>query len=318
MNVLVTGGAGFIGHHLVRALVARGDDVVVFDDFSTGRRDRVMDAGASRIVEGDIRDGPALAAALKGREIVFHEAAIASVAQSMADPWTTNSVNVDGTICLILEAADAGVRRLVVASSAAVYGGNPELPSSESQRPDPQSPYATSKLATEHYVHNIGAIRGIETVALRYFNVFGPGQDPNAEYAAVVPRFIRAGLESDRPIVYGDGHQSRDFVFVDDVVAANLLAAEPRTVGGLTANVGSGESCSLLELLGAVSDAVGRPLEPVFEGSRPGDVRHSRADTAVAADRLGFLPKVGLPEAIRRTVAWYREPTAAARVAADR
>lgn len=318
MNVLVTGGAGFIGHHLVRALVARGDDVVVLDDLSTGRRDRVMDAGASRIVEADIRDGPALVAALKGREIVFHEAAIASVVQSVADPWTTNSVNVDGTIRLATKAADAGVRRLIVASSAAVYGRNPDLPSNESQRPDPQSPYATSKLATEHYAHNIGTIRGIETVALRYFNVFGPGQDPNAEYAAVVPRFIRAGLESNRPIVYGDGRQSRDFIFVDDVVAANLLAAEVKTVSGLTANVGSGQGCSLLELLEAVGDAVGRTLEPVFDEPRPGDVLHSRAGTDVAAARLGFLPMIGLPEAIRRTVAWYRESGAASAVAADR
>jgi UDP-glucose 4-epimerase len=311
VNVLVTGGAGFIGHHLVRALVARGDDVVVFDDFSTGRRDRVSDIGASRIVEGDLREGPSLVTALKGREIVFHEAAITSVARSVIDPVTTNSVNVDGTVRLMVEAADAGIRRLVVASSAAVYGGSPTLPTAESQRPDPKSPYATSKLATEHYVHNIGAARAIETVALRYFNVFGPGQDPNAEYAAVVPRFIAAALRGERPVVYGDGRQTRDFTFIDDVVAANLLAADVTTVAGLTANIGSGETCSLLDLLGAVGDAVGRTLEPIFEASRPGDVHDSRADTSLAGDRLGYLSTIGLMEAIRRTVASYHDLAAA-------
>lgn len=310
MKVLVTGGAGFIGHHLVKALVARGDDVVVFDDFSTGRRDRVSNAGASRIIEGDLREGPGLVEALEGREVVFHQAAIASVARSVVDPVTTNSVNVDGTIRLMVRAADAGVRRLVVASSSAVYGGNPELPSRESQRPDPLSPYATSKLATEYYVHNIGTTSGIETVALRYFNVFGPGQDPNAEYAAVVPRFITAALGPGRPVIYGDGHQSRDFTFVGDVVAANLSAADVPDVAGLTANVGSGERRSLLDLLGAVGAAAGRTLDPTFEAARPGDVRDSQADISLAAERLGYRAAVDLAVGIRRTMAWYREPMA--------
>lgn len=307
MKILVTGGAGFIGHHLVKALVARGDDVVVFDDFSSGRRERMSGVGVSRTVEGDLRAGPGLLEALNGREVVFHQAAIASITRSLVDPVATNAVNVDGTIRLMVAAADAGVRRVVVASSSAVYGGNPELPSRESDRPDPRSPYATSKLATEHYVHNIGSASGIETVALRYFNVFGPGQDPNAEYAAVVPRFITAALGPDRPVVYGDGHQSRDFAFVDDVVAANLSAADVPDVTGLTANVGSGERCSLLHLLEAVGKAVGRPLDPVFEASRPGDVRDSQADVSLAAERLGYRAAVDLAEGIRRTVAWYRE-----------
>lgn len=310
MRVLVTGGGGFIGHHLVTALVARGDDVVVFDDFSTGRRDRLPGARAARIVEGDIREGPALPEALRDREVVFHLAAIASVVRSVVDPVTTNAVNVDGTVRLMVEAAPAGVRRVIAASSSSVYGGDPQLPSRETHRPDPQSPYATSKLATEHYLHNIGAATGIETVALRYFNVFGPGQDPNAEYAAVVPRFITAALGPDRPTVYGDGRQSRDFAFVGDVVAANLAAAAAPNVAGLTANIGSGRRHSLLDLLRAVGDAAGRSLDPVFEAPRPGDVRDSQADISLAADRLGFRPSVDLAEGILRTTAWYREAAA--------
>jgi UDP-glucose 4-epimerase len=305
VNVLVTGGAGFIGHHLVRALVGAGHDVVVFDDFSSGQRDRVSQSGASRIVEGDLRMGAGLIQALEGREVVFHEAALVSVARSVIDPVATNAINVDGTIRLMIAAAEAGVRRVVVASSSAVYGASAELPSRESQRPDPQSPYATSKLAAEHYVHNLGSASGIETVALRYFNVFGPGQDPQAEYAAVVPRFIMAALSSTQPIIYGDGMQSRDFTFVDDVVAANLMAAEAPRVNGLTVNVGSGERRSLLELLSAVGQAVDCTLDPLFEAPRAGDIRDSQADVSLAAERLGYRAAIDLSEGIRRSVAWY-------------
>jgi UDP-glucose 4-epimerase len=306
MKVLVTGGAGFIGHHLVSALIARGDDVAILDDFSTGSRDRVARSGA-RIVEGDLRTGLSLLDALHGCEVVFHEAAMVSVARSVVDPIATNSVNVDGTLRLMVEAANAGVRRVIVASSSAVYGASAELPSRETQRPDPQSPYATSKLAVEHYVHNVGAANGIETVALRYFNVFGPGQDPAAEYAAVVPRFITAGLGSGRPVVYGDGLQSRDFTYVDDVVAANLLAADTSRITGLTVNIGSGERSSLLDLLAAVGQAVGRTLDHTFEPVRRGDVRHSQADISLAAEQLGYRASVDLAEGIRRSVAWYRD-----------
>ena len=305
MKVLVTGGAGFIGHHLVRVLVAGGHDVVVFDDFSSGRRDRIGQSDATHLFEGDLCVGSGLIEALKGRDVVFHEAALVSVARSVIDPVATNAVNVDGTIRLMVAAAEAGVRRVVVASSSAIYGASAEFPSRESQRPDPQSPYATSKLAMEHYVHNLGSASGIETVALRYFNVFGPGQDPHAEYAAVVPRFIMAALGPGRPVIYGDGLQSRDFTFVDDVVAANLLAATAPRVNGLTFNVGSGERRSLLDLLGAVGQAVGRSLEPLFEDPRPGDVRDSQADVSLAAERLGYRATVDLYEGIRRSVAWY-------------
>ena len=310
MKVLVTGGAGFIGHHLVRVLVGGGHDVVVFDDFSSGRRDRVRQPGVSRVVEGDLREGAGLGEALEGREVVFHEAALVSVAKSVADPVTTNAINVDGTIRLMGAAAEAGVRRVIVASSSAVYGASADLPSRESQRPEPQSPYATSKLAVEHYVHNLGSASGIETVALRYFNVFGPGQDPLAEYAAVVPRFIVAGLNATRPVIYGDGLQSRDFTYVDDVVAANLLAATAPNVSGSTVNVGSGERRTLLDLLAAVGEAVGRTLEPHFEDIRAGDVRDSQADVSLAAERLGYRPAIEFSEGIRRSVAWYADQPA--------
>ena len=306
MRVLVTGGAGFIGHHLSMALAARGDDVVILDDFSTGRRERLRRGGPFRVVESDLRSRDGLADALRDREVVFHLAAIASVAKSVDDPATTNSINVDATLALVLAAATAGVRRVIVASSSAVYGPEATLPSREADRPDPGSPYATSKLAAEHYVHNIGVTTGIETVALRFFNVFGPGQDPTAEYAAVVPRFIVAALAGERPIIYGDGLQSRDFVHVADIVAANLSAAEMPGVAGLTANIGSGESRSLLDLIDAVGAAAGRTLSPVFEPTRAGDVRDSRADISLAASRLGFRPDVTFDEGIRRTMDWYR------------
>ncbi len=309
MRVLVTGGAGFIGHHLVAALVARGDEVTVLDDFSTGRPGR-LPAGSVNVIEGDLCAGDALIEALADREIVFHLAAIASVARSVADPVATNRVNTDGSVRLMVEASAAGVRRVVVASSAAVYGGDPRLPSREVDLPDPQSPYATSKLAMEHYVHNVGASSGIETVALRYFNVYGPGQDPQAEYAAVIPRFVMAAIDGRRPVIYGDGRQSRDFASVQDVVAANLAAATTPGVSGLTANVGSGERSSLLDLLAAVGAATGGTLTPRFEAPRPGDVRDSQADIALAGERLGYRPSVTLAEGIRQTLSWYQDAAA--------
>ena len=313
MRALVTGGAGFIGRHLASALAARGDDVVVVDDFSTGRRGSLEALAGVRVLEGDVRSGPALVEALRDREVVFHLAAIASVARSIDDPVDSNSVNVDGTVRLMVEAARAGVGRVVLASSSAIYGASPQLPSAESHLPAPASPYAAGKLAAEHYLHAIGAASGVETVALRYFNVYGPGQDPAAEYAAVVPRFATAAIAGKRPVIYGDGRQSRDFAYVGDVVAANVAAATRRGVSGLTANVGSGLRYSLLDLLAAVGAAVGRDLDPRFEAPRPGDVRDSQADITVAADRLGFQPSVELAVGIALTVGSFRgDPPGAA------
>jgi nucleoside-diphosphate-sugar epimerase len=308
MRVLITGGAGFIGHHLVRALLVDGHEIAVLDDFSTGLRERLIPfLGSIELFEGDLRDPVATARATTGRDVVLHQGAIPSVARSVTDPLRSNSVNVEGTIQLMLSSAASGVRRVVAAGSSSVYGASPELPRRETQRPDPRSPYAASKLATEHYVHTLGALHGIETVVLRYFNVFGPGQDPNSQYAAVVPLFITAALQGRAPTVHGDGHQSRDFTYVDNVVSANLLAATVPGVTGLTANVGCGGRYELLELLDEIRAVIGHIEPPIFAPTRGGDVRDSEADVTVAREQLGYEPLVPFSEGIRRTVAWYAE-----------
>jgi UDP-N-acetylglucosamine/UDP-N-acetyl-alpha-D-glucosaminouronate 4-epimerase len=307
VKAVVTGGAGFIGHHLVGGLIDAGWDVAVIDDLSTGSAERLSAlVGRIEIVIGDIRDAAALDRVLAGVDVVFHEAAIPSVARSVADPGRTNDVNVSGTIEVMLAAARARVRRLVLAGSSSVYGSSPELPRRETQREDPRSPYAASKLAAEHYVHALGELHGIETVVLRYFNIFGPGQDPNSAYAAVVPRFVTAALRGETPTVHGDGHQSRDFTYIDNVVVANLLAAERPSIAGLTCNIGCGGRFDLLELLDAIASEIGRPIEPAFAPQRPGDVPHSQADISLARERLGYEPRIDFRDGIRRTVAWFR------------
>lgn len=308
MRALVTGGAGFIGHHLVRALLERGDDVAVIDNFSTGLRSRLsVMADRIYVVEGDIRDAAALDRAMVGCEVVFHEAALASVARSIRDPRLSNDVSSTGTIEVMLAAARAGVGRVVFAGSSSIYGDSPEMPRRESQLPRPLSPYATGKLAAEFYVHSLGALNGIKTTVLRYFNVFGPGQDPESEYAAVVPRFVMAALRGERPTVYGDGTQSRDFTFIENVVQANLLASDAAAPSGITCNIGCGQSYSLLQLLDAIGAALGLNLEPEFGPTRAGDVPHSIADISLSADLLGYRVVVPFLEGIRRTVAAYQE-----------
>ncbi|MFN8519720.1 MAG: NAD-dependent epimerase/dehydratase family protein [Chloroflexota bacterium] len=307
MKALVTGGAGFIGHHLVRALVARGDDVAVIDDYSTGDPAR-LDPLRSQImvVEGSILDPDALDAAMRGREVVFHEGALPSVARSLLAPLASNEVNVTGTIQVMLAAARAGARRVVYAGSSSVYGIPKTLPCSESFRPGPESPYGVSKLAAELYVHTMGRHHGIATAALRYFNVFGEGQDPRSEYAAVIPRFVTALLTGQRPTVNGDGSVSRDFTHIDNVVAANLLAARDDAPTGITCNIACGERRTLLDLLRSIQDAAGRSVEPIFGPARAGDIQHSMADITAAREGLGYQVVVPFDEGIRRTVAWYQ------------
>jgi nucleoside-diphosphate-sugar epimerase len=308
MKVLVTGGAGFIGHHLVRGLLGRGDSVNVIDDFSTGDRSRLVPFGGQlTLIEGSILDPKALDEAVSDCDVVLHEAAIPSVARSLVTPSRTNEVNVSGTIEVMLAAARHGVRRVVLAGSSSVYGIPVELPCRESFRPDPQSPYAASKLAAEHYIHTLGRLHGIQTVVLRYFNVFGPGQDPASEYAAVVPRFVTAVLDGRPPTIYGSGEISRDFTYVDNVVEANLLATRVSIGGPLTCNIACGSRSSLIDLLQAICASVGRQVDPVVGPPRSGDIRHSLADISLAHRELGYEVIVPFQEGITRTVAWYRE-----------
>ncbi len=307
MRALVTGGAGFIGHHLVAALLERGDEVAVIDDCSTGMASR-LDPVLERItfVRGSILDPAALDAAMTDCEVVFHEAAIPSVARSVVAPAATNEANVSGTIEVMLAAARHGVRRVLFAGSSSVYGVPESLPCRETFRAAPTSPYGASKLAAEHYIHTLGELRGVETVVLRYFNVFGPGQDPSSEYSAVIPKFVTAALNGTAPTIHGTGEVSRDFTYVDNVVRANLLAAEAGRPTGLTCNVACGSRYSLLELLDAIQEAAGRGVPPIFGPSRPGDILHSLADISVAREALGYEVVVPFLEGIRRTVAWYR------------
>lgn len=306
MKALVTGGAGFIGHHLVRGLLARGHEVSVIDDFSSGQRARLQPVeDRITLTEGSILDTTALDEAVAGCEVIFHHAAIASVARSIVAPRLTNEVNVSGTIEVMLAAARHRVRRVVFAGSSSVYGIPEELPCREAHRPEPRSPYGASKLAAEHYVRTLGALNRVETVVLRYFNVFGPGQDPASEYSAVVPRFISAVLEGRKPTINGSGEISRDYVYVDDVVDANVLAALPACPSGLTANIASGSRHSLTALLEAIADVTGRQVDPEIGPPRPGDILHSGADITLARHSLGYSAKVSFRDGIARTVAWY-------------
>jgi nucleoside-diphosphate-sugar epimerase len=312
-TMLVTGGAGFIGAHLVERLVREGRQVRVFDNFASGRRENLAAVAADvEIVAGDVRDADAVARAARGCEVVFHQAAEVSVPRSLADPRATYAVNVAGTLNVLLAARDAGCRRVVMASSSAVYGSAPELPKREAMAPAPISPYAASKLADEQLGAVFAASYGLETVALRYFNVYGPRQDPASRYAAAIPRFIEALASGARPIVYGDGEQTRDFVFVADVVEANLRAARAAGVAGEAFNVATGRSVTLNAVLRILADLLGTPALPDYRPARPGDIRHSAADVSQARGRLGFLAKIGLADGLAQTVKASRRVPAAA------
>ena len=307
MQALVTGGAGFIGHHLVRALLDRGDEVVVLDDLSTGFRERLAPFEERiRFIEGSILEPATLDDAVRGCEVVFHEAALASVERSFADPVASNEINVGGTIQVALAAARQGARRIIFAASSSVYGVPDELPCRETTKPAPQSPYGISKLAAEYDLHALGAYLGVETVALRYFNVFGPGQDPTSHYAAVIPLFITAVLAGRTPIINGREEITRDFTYIDNVVSANLLAAFAPDASGATMNIACGDRWSLTHLLSVICEAAGRSVEPVFGPRRPGDIQHSHADVSLARSLIGYAVEVPFEEGVARTVEWYR------------
>jgi nucleoside-diphosphate-sugar epimerase len=301
--ILVTGGAGFIGSNIVEALVARGDEVRVIDDFSNGLRSNIEDLGGDvDLLECDIRDSDAVARAMVGVDGVLHLAALGSVPRSIDDPATSHAVNVNGTLNVLIAARDAGVRRLVYSSSSSVYGANPALPKVETLPTAPVSPYAASKLAAENYTRVFAGIYGLETVSLRYFNVFGPRQRPDSAYAAVIPAFMHCALAATSASIDGDGEQTRDFTYVANVVRANLLALEAGAeVVGDVFNVACGERYSLLDILAAIEDASGKRVERVHGPPRQGDVRDSLADISKAEKSLGYSPVVSFGDGMGLT-----------------
>jgi UDP-N-acetylglucosamine/UDP-N-acetyl-alpha-D-glucosaminouronate 4-epimerase len=304
---LVTGGAGFIGSHIAEALVRRGDRVRVFDNLSTGRLTN-LDPIADRIefVEGDLVDAATVARAVRGVDCIFHEAALASVPLSVERPLDTHAACVTGTLNLLDAARTAGVRRLVYAGSSSAYGDQPTSAKRESDLPSPISPYGAAKLAAELYCRAFTATYGFETVCLRYFNVFGPRQDPDSPYSAVIPLFLTAMLSGRRPIVFGDGQQSRDFTYVGNVVQGNLLAADAPDVAGQVFNVANGRATSLLELIAALNRFLDLDIQPIHQPPRTGDIRESLADITSARRCLGYEPQVDFEEGLRRSIDYYR------------
>lgn len=304
-KVVVTGGAGFIGSNLAEALVEGGYDVVVVDDLSTGRIENLHTLRERlELVRGSITNLELLRDVLKGATCVFHQAAIPSVQRSVESPLATNEANVNGTLKVLIAARDCGVEKVVYASSSSVYGDTPELPKREDMVPEPLSPYAVSKLAGEHYCEVFSEVYGLKTVCLRYFNVYGPRQDPTSQYAAVIPSFITRVLDGKPPVIYGDGEQTRDFTFVKDVVRANILAME-RGEGVL--NIACGRRVSINELAHKVMEIVGVELEPIYESPRQGDVRHSLADISRAKAELGYEPAYDLVEGLKETMKWFQK-----------
>jgi nucleoside-diphosphate-sugar epimerase len=307
-TALVTGGAGFIGSHIAAALSASGARVRVLDDLSTGHRENLDEIGGDiDFIEGSVADEDVLQKALNGVEIVFHEAAIPSVPRSVEAPRQTHIASVDGTFSLLLAARDNKVRRVVYAASSSAYGDQPTLPKSEQMLPDPLSPYAVAKLVGEYYCQVFTRVYGLETVSLRYFNVFGPRQDPSSQYSGVVSRFISSLLGDEQPVIFGDGEQSRDFTYIDNVVAANLSAANAAGASGKVINVANGEQITLNELLAELKDLTGKQdVSAEYREPRVGDVRHSLADNSMARELLGYESKVDLREGLKRTIDWWK------------
>src|SRR5215831_2685022 len=302
-SCLVTGGAGFIGSALVRALLARGDRVRVIDNFFSGKRENLAEVSKDvELVEGDIRDEAALARALAGVELVFHEAAIPSVPRSLADPIASHDANATGTLKVLAAAKKVGVRRVIYAASSSAYGDTPTLPKVETMRPAPLSPYAVGKLTGEHYCAVFAGAYGLETVALRYFNVFGARQDPKSEYAAVIPRFVTAGLTGKGVTIYGDGTQSRDFCYIDNTVEANLAAASApaAAASGRVFNVACGVATTLNDVVRLIGEILGKSIPMTYADRRVGDVKHSLADIAAARSALGYQGAVTFQEGLRR------------------
>ena len=303
---LVTGGAGFIGSNLARELLARGATVRILDNFSSGKMENIAPFLKDiSLLEGDIRDLDTLRKAMQGVDFVIHEAALRSVIRSLEAPSPTNEVNVEGTLNVLIAARDAGVKRVVFASSSSVYGDAPQLPKREDMALAPLSPYAVTKLAGEHYCYVFYKIYGLETVSLRYFNVYGPGQDPASEYSAVIPRFVRAMVKGEQPTIYGDGHQTRDFTYIADIVEATLSACRASNASGQAINVGGGQQTSVNELVMKLNKILGTKVSTVHVEPKKGEVRHGLADISKAKEVLGYSPRVNLDEGMRSFVQWF-------------
>lgn len=305
-HYLVTGGCGFIGSHLVKALVKRGERVRVFDNCTTGKVENIADvADKIEFCSADLQDIDAVSQAVEGIDYVFHQGALPSVARSVADPIATNNVNINGTLNLLVASRDADVKRVVYAASSSAYGNRPKSIKSEDLPPNPASPYALTKYVGECYCQIFTQLYGLETVALRYFNIFGPGQDSSSSYSAVIPLFISAYLNGEAPKIEGDGEQSRDFTYVANAVHANLLACHAEGVAGEVFNVGCGERASINQLATLIGEMMESDTKPVYVAPRPGDVRHSLADIQKAKRLLGYEPQVDLKTGLRRTVDWF-------------
>jgi UDP-glucose 4-epimerase len=307
MHYLITGGSGFIGSHLVEHL-SEDHAVTVLDNLSTGRIENIQHLvknDSITFVQGSVLDLHLLKTLGEDIDGIFHEAAIPSVPRSVRDPQTSHAVNCTGTLNVLIAARDLGVRRVVYASSSSVYGDTPTLPKKKGMPPNPKSPYAIAKLTGEHYARVFSELYGLSTASLRYFNVYGPRQDPASEYAAVVPRFITRALRGESPIIYGDGHQTRDFTYVGDVVEANVRAMKSTAEGAF--NIACGHRTDLLTLAETIMAVIGTRLDPLHEPPRPGDIQDSLADITAARDAFGFSPQYTVEEGVQETVAWYRE-----------
>jgi UDP-glucose 4-epimerase len=305
-NYVVTGGAGFIGSHIVEELLRRNQSVKVIDNFSTGKRENLKPfAGKVEVIETDISQAANLAQIFSGVDYVIHQAAIPSVPKSIVDPVTSHNANVNGTLNLLVAARDAGVKRVVYASSSSLYGDSPTLPKHEGMMPNPLSPYGGQKLFGEIYCQVFTRSYGLESVALRYFNVFGPRQDASSQYSGVLAKFIPAVLQNKRPVIYGDGLQSRDFTYVQNVVEANLLACTTPGVAGEAFNIACGDRITVNDMLVQINKITGKDISPIYEAPRAGDIKHSQADISKAETKLNYKPKVTFGEGLRHTIDWY-------------
>ncbi|MDN5301099.1 MAG: UDP-N-acetylglucosamine/UDP-N-acetylgalactosamine 4-epimerase [Thermoanaerobacteraceae bacterium] len=307
-NYLITGGAGFIGSNIAEELLRRGEKVRIIDNFSTGKRENIERfINDIELIEGDLRNIEDAKKAVNGIEYILHQAALPSVPRSVVDPISSNASNIDGTLNLLVAARDAGVKRVVIAASSSAYGDTEILPKVENMMPNPLSPYAVTKYVEELYGRVFSKVYGLETVSLRYFNVFGPRQDPNSQYAAVIPKFITKMLKGESPIIYGDGEQSRDFTYIDNVVEANILAATSEKVGhGEIINIACGKRISLNQLVQKINKILGTDIRPIYDKPRVGDVKHSLASIKKAEELLGYSVKVNFEDGLKKVIEWYK------------